>query len=305
MALEISKEVRLILITGAGGGLGRYVTAEMEAQGRPGIAVIRSAVSTPRGKVSFFTGDLRNQEWLETLFQDFSFQTVVHLAWKREGGLVRHRRTDGENLQLTRNLLELCRHYQVPGFVFASSLNAGLPNKNQYAWEKEETEKMIGASDIPHKIIYRLSSLFGVGVQAYWNSLTRSVMKRKTVFLLGEKPLTFQPLYAQEAARVILEEREGGTYYLVGPEIWSDEDLIQTMGRIRQIKLQGIRIPLKMLSMLLTPGAKFIRPLKLIQEEIKALNQDKTYLGPEAIKGTYPYQAYLKKIAEGELSYEK
>lgn len=305
MALEIFEEAHLILITGAGGGLGRYVVAEMESNGRPGIAVVRKAASTPGKTVSFFTGDLRNRKWLEIVFQNFPLQKVVHLAWKRESGLVRLKGEDRENLQLTRNLLELCRDYQVPSFIFASSLNAGLPYKNRYAREKEEAEKMIAACKIPQKIIYRLSSLFGNGVKAYWNNLAQSALKRKIIFLVGEKPLRFQPLYAGEAARIILEEQEGGTYYVVGPEIWSDEDLIQTLEKIRKIRIKIYRLPIKTISLLITPGVKFIRPLRLIQEEIKALNQDKTYLGPEALKGSYPYRDYLKKIAEGESWNEK
>lgn len=295
MALEILKEAHLILITGAGGGLGRYVVAELGGKGLPGIAVVRSAFSTSQGKVSFFTGDLKNRAWLETLFQEFPFQKIVHLAWKREGGVTRVKGGYGENRQITRNLLELGRYYQVPSFVFASSLNVGLSCKNQYAREKEEAEKMISASEIPQKVIYRLSSLFGIGVKAYWNSLARSAMKRRIIFLMGRSPLHFQPLYAGEAARVVLEEREAGTYYLVGPEILSDEDLVRSVERLRGVRLKIFRLPIKAISRLMTPWAQLITPFRCIQEEIKALNQDKVYSGPEALKGSTHWEDYLRK----------
>jgi nucleoside-diphosphate-sugar epimerase len=300
LALEIFKEAHLILVTGAGGGLGKYLLDEIEAQGRPSTAIVRSSGTFWRSKVAFVTGDLRDREWLENLFREIPFQKVIHLAWEREKGLVRIRKREGENLQQTGNLLEMCQRYQVPTFLFASSLNAGLPKKNQYSREKEEAETMIRESAIPTAVIYRLSSLFGIGIQAYWNDLTQAAMQRKRIILLGEKPLRFQPLYAGDAARIILEERRGGTYYLVGPEILSDEDLIQTVGEIRGLPLKGIRVPLTILSQLLTPWAKFIGPFRRIQEEITALNQDKIFLDRKAFTGSCRWKEYLLKMSCGD-----
>lgn len=296
--MEICEEALLILISGAGGGLGRYVLAELEDKGRPGLAVVRSAVKIPKGKISFHKGDLRNKKWLETLFRDFSIQKVVHLAWERKGLRSRLRGEGAENIQVTRILLELCQQHQVPSFIFASSLNAGLPVKNHYAREKEETEKLIKSFDIQQKVIYRLSTLFGTGIQAYWNDLTRSALKKRMVFLMGEKPLHFQPLYAGEAARIILEERAEGTYYLVGPEIWTDEDLVRFVQGMRYLRIRILRIPIKTMALILNPWTSLVRPLALIQKELKALNQDKIYLGPEALTGCCRFGDYLKELTD-------
>jgi nucleoside-diphosphate-sugar epimerase len=300
MALEIVKEVPLILITGASGGLGGYVVAELEKKQQSAIAVVRSPVSLPPGKVTFVNGDLRDYKWITSLFERFPFRKVIHLAWDRGKGMDRFLKRQRHNLQFTENLLKMAQTFQVPSFVFISSLNAGLPHKNQYARDKEEAEKMISASSIPHKTIYRLSSLFGIGVRAYLNNLAKSAMEKKIIFLLGENPLHFQPLFAGEAARILLEEDKEGTYYIVGPEVWSDEDLVRTVERIRHIRLKIFRLPLKTIAHFISLGVKFSGLLGRIQEEIRALNQDKMYRGPNELRGSVLYGDYLKNMLTGE-----
>lgn len=124
------------LVTGGAGFIGSHLVKNLLAGGeRVAVADNFDDFYSPAAKrrnvekfsdhpdFSLFETDIRDFEQLERVFRDAEFDTVVHLA-ARAG--VRPSLTDPRgyartNIDGTLNLLELCRRYDVPRFIFGSS----------------------------------------------------------------------------------------------------------------------------------------------------------------------------------------
>jgi nucleoside-diphosphate-sugar epimerase len=68
----------MILVTGAGGFIGRHVCQLLSAHGQDILRVDRSF--RPPLSFPFVQGDLTNNEFLSELFQEYTFDAIIHLA---------------------------------------------------------------------------------------------------------------------------------------------------------------------------------------------------------------------------------
>jgi len=125
-----------ILVTGSAGFIGSHLTERLLSRGDfvagidnfndyydPHIKRDNTKIALKNSNYSLFEIDIRDKGGLESIFKDFSFDVVVHLA-ARAG--VRPSLRDpllyqDVNIKGTMNLLELTRDHEVPKFVFASS----------------------------------------------------------------------------------------------------------------------------------------------------------------------------------------
>ncbi len=135
------------LVTGAAGFVGAHVAAALIAQGHsvtgvdnlgdyydPALKRARLENLIPAGDFSFEKIDLADRATVENLFARFKFDRVIHLA--AQAGVrysINHPHAYIEsNITGFLNILEGCRHAQVPHLVFASSssvygLNSAVP----------------------------------------------------------------------------------------------------------------------------------------------------------------------------------
>lgn len=137
-----------VLITGGAGFIGSHLTTHLLREGgwnvtivddlndfyspdtkRDNLAAVREA-----GDFRFVEADIRRGEDLKAVFDETSFDCIVHLA-ARAGvrpSLSQPKLYAETNIDGTLNLLELARDYEVPQFVFGSSssvygINAKVP----------------------------------------------------------------------------------------------------------------------------------------------------------------------------------
>ncbi|UTW47831.1 UDP-glucose 4-epimerase GalE [Bacterioplanoides sp. SCSIO 12839] len=122
-----------ILVTGATGFIGSHFCVEALAQGLDLVLVDNFENSSEKvlDKIELLTGvkpdfhqvDLRDTEKLESLFKDYSFESVVHFAGYKAVGessadpLMYYR----NNIVGSLNLLEMMKRYEVNNLVFSSS----------------------------------------------------------------------------------------------------------------------------------------------------------------------------------------
>ncbi len=137
-----------ILITGGAGFIGSHLATHLLREGEWDVTIFddlndfyspdikRANLDAVRsvGELRFVEGDIRRTEDLRPVFDETSFECIVHLA-ARAGvrpSLSQPKLYAETNIDGTLNLLELARDYEVGQFVFGSSssvygINAKVP----------------------------------------------------------------------------------------------------------------------------------------------------------------------------------
>lgn len=129
----------MILVTGAGGFVGRAVCSSLVARGEAVLATDRAFGATPPCAAA--TGDLMDTAFVATLFEGPPFDAVVHL-----GGLLgsasrqRPREAVRVNVEASLALLDLARRAGVGKFVYGSSVSAYGSKPAAIHGEVDETE---------------------------------------------------------------------------------------------------------------------------------------------------------------------
>ena len=141
-----------ILVTGGAGFIGSHLVDHLLARGEEVVTVddfndyysprlkwrnISQALKNPLFHLE--QGDIRDFPFLERVFRRYNFKCVVHLA-ARAGvrpsveDPILYEEVNGLG---TANLLELCRRYGVPKFVYGSSSSVyGFTNKVPFSEEE-------------------------------------------------------------------------------------------------------------------------------------------------------------------------
>lgn len=141
-----------ILVTGGAGFIGSHLVSRLLSEGIWDVTVVddlndfyspdtkRANLAAIRevGDFRFVEADIRNADDLKPIFDDTSFECIVHLA-ARAGvrpSLSEPKLYTETNINGTVNLLELAREYEVPQFVFGSSSSVyGINSKVPFSEE--------------------------------------------------------------------------------------------------------------------------------------------------------------------------
>lgn len=125
-----------ILVTGGAGFIGSHLTERLLERGdrvvvidnlndyyNPRIKEQNIAKSMKSSSMTFIKGDITDIKLLQKIFEDNSFDVIVHLAARAgvRASLEQPILYEEVNCRGTLNLLEMARRHQVKRFVFASS----------------------------------------------------------------------------------------------------------------------------------------------------------------------------------------
>jgi nucleoside-diphosphate-sugar epimerase len=193
-----------VLVTGAGGFIGRALCAHLAKAGIPHVAVVRALAPEDAKRPAYVAlGDFAAADWHEVLG---GVEAVVHLAGRahRTG-----READAPtpyvvaNVHVTRRLADAAARAGVRRIVFASTVKvygeasepgrpfrAGDPSAPQdaYARSKAEAENVlreIAAARGVETVILRLPLTYGPGVKGNFRTLLASVAGRRRLPLAG------------------------------------------------------------------------------------------------------------------------
>lgn len=241
-----ARETSTVLVTGGAGYIGSHLCRQLLKEGYR-VIVLDKLVFGDQGirdlythkNFSFIEGDIADIGTLMDAVQQADF--VVHLAGivgDPASGL-RPLQTMEENHFATTMLVDLCRHYQVSRFVFASSCSVyGASDKrlseksslnpvSLYAQSKmySERELLRAAGENFHPVILRFGTIYGLSPRMRFdlvaNTMTAHAFFNKKITVDGGSQ--WRPmLHVEDAARACLaalkapREKVAGEIFNVG-----------------------------------------------------------------------------------------
>jgi nucleoside-diphosphate-sugar epimerase len=240
-----------ILVTGAGGFLGRALVNRLRAAGEPMRVMLRRPPATPLGHdVHVVYGDLGNPAAVERALQ--GIDTVFHVGAAMRGGNFEY---SAGTIWGTRNVIEACERHGVSRLVYVSSMSVldhaghqpGAPVNESYPYEpraserglytqtKLEAEKMVlqaAAGNRIHAVVLRPGQIYGPGAEHIPPSGTIGIAGRWLVVGSGNHYVPF--VYVENVVDAMLlaagaDLPNGSVFQLVDPDGIRQRDYIEAV----------------------------------------------------------------------------
>ena len=257
----------MILITGAGGFIGRHLLSRFSAEGKSVRALVRRpnpGEPTELPGVEWFTGDLTKPATLTGIAEEVEW--VFHLA-----GIITASREERAaywtpNVEGTLNLLQTFRREKGPlkKFIFCSSVGAMGPlnhlpadetspcrPRNFYEQSKFQAEQLVrqfGRETGVPVTIARPSWVYGPG-DSRTLKLFQAIARRRFI-LIGDGQTSIHPVYVSDVVQGLENcaarpGPAGQTYILAGRDPIRLADLVERIARILGTPLWKLRLPLR------------------------------------------------------------
>jgi len=234
-----------ILVTGGSGVVGRGTVTELVARGHDVVLLARHAAEDAKQWPAGVTprpGDVSDAATIRGAAD--GCELVLHMVGiVEESGDATFARV---NVQGTANILAETAHAGVRRFVYVSSLGAPT-GASEYHKSKAEGERLTRA--FPGKwAIVRPGNVYGPGDEQI-SLLLRMVRSPSPVVpRIGDGDQPIQPIWWEDCAQAIAEVCEridlaGRELDLAGPEVTSQNDLLQRFSRITGREVSGVSVP--------------------------------------------------------------
>lgn len=265
----------MIVVTGAGGFLGRQVVAALAERGEATRVVLRrpeQATALGPHPVEIALADVRDGDSLNKAFEGAT--ALIHLV-----AIIRERRGadfQSINVEGARNIYAAASVAGVRRSVFVSAIGAAPDSPERYfksRWDGEETAR---ASGVPTTVV-RFSSLFGDGDE-FFNVLAALVRVGPIVPLPGLGRSKFQPIHVQDAAEVCVRSLDpaftGRTIELGGPEILSYRQLVNAVAREMDKRRLKLPVPRPLMAPMVRAMGWFMKTPPVTSEQLRMLRYD-------------------------------
>lgn len=128
--MGVTMKEKLYLVTGAAGHLGRVVAKQLVESGKIVRVLVLSEEKHIPEKVDVYFGDVRDMESMKPFFQNSNGYelVVIHCAGIVSIATKYNQLTYDVNVTGTRNIIELCKEFNVLKLVYVSSVHA-IPEK--------------------------------------------------------------------------------------------------------------------------------------------------------------------------------
>jgi nucleoside-diphosphate-sugar epimerase len=202
-----------IVITGAGGFIGRHLLRRLEARNDFSILVHGKDATQARNAKSF-QGDVTERQSLAGLCE--GAELAIHLAYSFEGT---PEKLVEVNAKGTANFLDECVAARVPRFILFSSgavygaagerapdekseLKPDTPYGKAKRMAEEEVEKRVRAGKI-NATILRLTNVYGPGGRGVLNKYVDAIAKGEEIVLQGDGTQERDFLYVEDLVGAI------------------------------------------------------------------------------------------------------
>lgn len=237
----------MILVTGAGGFVGRHLVARLVADGRPVRAMVRDRTRAPvPAGAEVVEADLTRPQSLAPALAEV--EAVVHTAAITADRKEPYRGAyDAVNRQGTEHLVAAAAQAGVRRLVAMSGLGARPAPPGTYMATRWGLEEAIRRSGLPH-VILQPSVLFGRGAP-FVEGLAGVVRRAPVVPVLGRPDLLFQPLWVEDLCRCLIQALEdesltGKALPLGGAEQVTNRQMLEAICRALRKRRLLLPVPL-------------------------------------------------------------
>lgn len=250
--------MKTIFIAGASGFVGSHIAKKLIAGGHKVIGLVhkRSTENVKGLSIEQREGSLLDLESLRRSVRGANV-LVNAVGIIKE---VKDKTFDGIHRQGVENLIAAARENGIQRFIQISALGAGTGIDTAYFRTKEAGEKALAASGLDWTI-FRPAMIFGSG-DGFSTQMLAMMKKAPFMPVAGDGKYKLQMVYIEDVAECILCAVEnprtyGQTYCLGGPDVMTMNEILDFLGRWKNIKRMKIHIPLSIM-----------RPMAAIMEKI-------------------------------------
>ena len=148
------------------------------------------------------------------------------------------------NLNLTKNVIKVCKNAGIQKIIFISGLGVSKNNQSDYFISKYNAEREIINSGLDYTI-FRASYI--MGKTDYLTKALSMQMKKGTISIPGSGKYRLQPIFVLDVAKIILEavlEKKFSKKIidLVGPQKISFEDFVKLFAKNTGVKIKKINL---------------------------------------------------------------
>ena len=148
------------------------------------------------------------------------------------------------NLNLTKDVIKICKNVGIKKIIFISGLGVSRSNKSDYFVSKYKAEREIINSGLDYTI-FRASYI--MGKTDYLTKALSKQMKKDVIIIPGSGKYRLQPIFVLDVAKIILEAILWKKFSkkiidLVGPQKISFEDFVKLFTKNTSVKIQKINL---------------------------------------------------------------
>ena len=228
-----------IVVVGASGFIGKNLRKFLHELNLDVLAISRKNFRKHASEVKITSTNLLEPK-LQTKLKNYD--ALVHLI-----GIGRQssKSTFEEiNLNLTKNVIKVCKNAGIQKIIFISGLGVSKNNQSDYFISKYNAEREIINSGLDYTI-FRASYI--MGKTDYLTKALSMQMKKGTISIPGSGKYRLQPIFVLDVAKIILEavlEKKFSKKIidLVGPQKISFEDFVKLFAKNTGVKIKKINL---------------------------------------------------------------
>ena len=228
----------LVIVTGAGGFIGKVVVTKLLARGWRVKAMVRQPYCLDSETV---IGDMRDENSLHSAIKDA--QVVVHLAAAKSD------QPDSEDTNVggARRLVAACRAVNCRRVINISTQSVKIRFKGIYAKTKTDADAILQNSGLDVTTLMP-SIVYGEEKGGIFGTVLNCLKKLPVIPILGDGRWISAPIYVEDVAEAIIaciehDNTIGGRYDLGGPEHISFDDFIDKLANFVGLKRPKLHIP--------------------------------------------------------------
>lgn len=236
-----------VLVTGATGYIGGYVSRRLLAEGHEVVGLARRAAAQDPAGTRSAPGDVSTGEGLAAAMR--GVDAVIHLV----GIIAEQRGATFENVHVdgTRNVLAAAAAAGVARFVHMSALGAHAQAESSYQRTKGAAEELVRASGLDWTIM-RPSLVIGVGDAFFGQTLKQLVTLPPIIPVVGTGAYPFRPVWVEDVATAFVSALSQGAAVgrsldLTGPTEYSLRELLVMIRDLLRPGKPLVNVPLPLM----------------------------------------------------------
>lgn len=264
-----------ILIPGGAGLVGQNTVADLINQGYTNLVVLdkhkrnSEILRSMHPNIVVETVDLADKGSWGDLFEgaDVVLQLQAQIGASSLEPFIRN------NIESTKNIIELVKKYNIPYTVHFSSSVVNSVANDWYTNTKKEQEKLVIESGIKC-VILRPTLMFGWFDRKHLGWLSRFMKKTPIFPIPGNGEFMRQPLYAGDMSNIVIScmhKQIEGAYNISGMEKIDYIDIIREIKKATNSKTLITKIPYSLFYALLSIYAVFDKDPPFTTQQLAAL----------------------------------